>query len=129
MLHRCEWTVFKSPEPDKPLYFYSAMLYRTLEPFYFEWMKLITRTVNMLAEPVDQGNFTPGVALPQWKTPVKMCPLSHENFLFNRRDDLDQSVNLWNDSVDQRDRMVGIMLDLLRSEGCPPEQFERLGLT
>lgn len=124
-----EWTIFKSPEGDKPLYFYSAMLYRTLEPFYYEWLKLITRKAETLAEPVEHGHFIPGVALPQWKTPVKMRALSHENFLFNRRNDPDQVDNLWGSEARQRDRMVSLMVDLLKTEGCPPDQFERLALT
>lgn len=123
-----EWTVFKSPEHDQPLFYYSAMLYRTLEPFYFEWLKLLSRRVNMLADPVDQGFFIPGAALPQWKIPVQMKPLSRENFLFNRGEDPDQNDNRWESDAAQRDRMVGILTDLLRQEGCPPEQFERLGL-
>jgi arylsulfatase A-like enzyme len=123
-----EWTAFKSPEGDGALYSYSALIYRTLEPFYFEWLKLMNRSVSSLAEPEGQGHFIPGASLPQWKIPIKMRPLSRENFLFNRRDDPGQERNLWNDEAGQQKRLLETMVELIRLEGAPPEQYERLGL-
>jgi hypothetical protein len=105
------------------------MLFRTLEPFYMEWMKLITRSISSVAQPVAHDYYIPNASLPQWKMPIEMKPLSHQDFLFNRRDDPAQNDNLWDSgSAAERQRMVDAMVDLLKQEGCPPEQFARLGL-
>jgi len=109
------WTLLKSPERDGPLFSYSPGVFKSL-------------TADTLKVPVAQGHFIPGVALPQWQVPVVQAPLSYENFLFNRRDDPDQTVNLWDREPGERGRMLGLLTDLLRAEGAPPEQYERLGL-
>jgi arylsulfatase A-like enzyme len=123
-----EWTLFKSPEPGTPLHSYSAMLFRTLEPVYLEWVKLLTQSASSLSEPVDQGYFIPGASLPQWKMPVEIRPLSTTDFLFNRVIDPGQEHNLWEEELEQRERMLNVMRRLLDEEGAPPEQYVRLGL-
>jgi hypothetical protein len=60
--------------------------------------------------------------------PLAIQPLSREDFLFNRADDPQQAINLWYSEPQQRERMLGILRDLLSTEGAPPEQYERLGL-
>jgi arylsulfatase A-like enzyme len=123
-----EWTIFKSPVPGEPLFSYSSMLFRTLEPFYFEWLKLLDQSISSVAQPVDQGYFIPGADLPQWKMPIEMRPLSQENFLFNRREDPEQNANLWENDPGQRKRMLDVLRALVEEEGAPPEQYTRLGL-
>jgi hypothetical protein len=89
-------------------------------------------TADTLAKPVEQDFFIPGVEYPQWKTPVglplKLPPLSYDDFLFNRREDPEQVQNLWPQEARQRERMLDVMREILDEEGCPPEQYERFDL-
>jgi arylsulfatase A-like enzyme len=110
-----EWTLFKSPTGDAPLYAYSALLQRSLE-------------VAELEEPVGQGLFIPGVRFPQWRLPVRREPLSREDFLFNRVADPGQERNLWDAEPEQRRRMLRLLHRLVEREGAPDEQLARLGL-
>jgi arylsulfatase A-like enzyme len=111
-----EWTIFKSPQNDGPLYSYSAAIYRS-------------QNVQSAVQPARSGHYIPGAALPQWQVPLSMQPLSRVDFLFNRVDDPRQAVNLWEDEPRQRERMLGILRELLSGEGAPPEQYARLGLS
>jgi arylsulfatase A-like enzyme len=111
-----EWTIFKSPEHDGPLYYYSSMVFQTL-------------TAYSTALPTGSGHFVPNVDLPQWQVPVRIEPLSRENFFFARSDDPGQTRNLWKTASAQRRRMLDVLRDLLAEEGTPPEQYTRLGLT
>jgi len=110
-----EWTIFKSPERDGPLFSYSPSLFKSLE-------------ADTLVPPIDQGSFVPGARFPQWKVPVRHRPRSRENFLFHRTEDPAQSRNRWEDDRRQRARMLDVLHGLLADEGTPPEQYERLGL-
>ncbi|MCI0395629.1 MAG: sulfatase [Chloroflexi bacterium] len=110
-----EWTLFKSPERDEPLYVYSSLLFQSL----------LARAV---AVPVDQGYFISGVDFPQWQVPIKIRSLSRENFLFHRSDDPGQTQNLWPAEPGQRQRMLDLLCHLLAQEGTPSEQYARLGL-
>jgi arylsulfatase A-like enzyme len=110
-----EWTIFKSPPNDGPLYSYSAAIYRSQD-------------VQSAVAPTSSGYFIPGAKLPQWQVPLTIQPLSRENFLFNRINDPQQATNLWDSEPGQRERMLGVLRDLLSSEGTPSEQYERLGL-
>lgn len=116
-----DWTIIKAPERDGPLYSYSTLQFRSL-------------TYDNLAPPVGSGHFIPGVELPQWQVPLHDRPAittgmhSSENFLFNRREDPDQKTNLWDQEPAQRERMMGVMRDLMALEGAPLEQYERLAI-
>jgi arylsulfatase A-like enzyme len=110
-----EWTLFKSPEKDGPLYYYSAAIYKS-------------KTADSIARATGSGHFIPHVDLPQWQAPPKVQVFSRENFLFNRRKDPRQTENLWDSEPEQRERMLAILRTLMESEGVPQEQHERLGL-
>ena len=114
-----EWTLFKSPErlSGDPLFAYSTKWFRSL-------------LAKEIGEPVASGKFVPGVEVPQWKFPVemRMRPRTTENFLYNRLDDPGQTKNLWNSNSPERGRLLTRLREMLDDEGCPPEQFERLGL-
>ena len=116
-----DWTIIKAPDHDGPLYSYSTLQFRSL-------------TYDNLALPVGAAFFIPGVDLPQWQVPlhdrfpITTAMHSRENLLFNRRDDPRQTRNLWDDQPAQRQRMLGVMRDLMVSEGAPLEQYERLGV-
>lgn len=110
-----EWTLFKSPEWDGPLYYYSSMIFKTLAD-------------DSVSPPVEQGYFIPDVALPQWRVPAVVRPLSRQNFLFHRAEDPSQTRNLWDDLPVQRERMLDVLRQVLDQEGIPVEQCVRLGL-
>lgn len=110
-----EWTIFKSPTGDAPLYAYSSLLFESL----------VHRGIEV---PVGQGRFLRDVELPQWRIPVTHEPRCREDFLFNRRDDPGQVRNLWADEPAQRERMLEVLRRLVEQEGAPAEQLRRLGL-
>lgn len=110
-----EWTVFKAPEQQEALFSYTPQLHKSL-------------TVENVRRAVASGSFIPGVEYPQWKIPIDKEPFSRQDFLFNRLEDPEQEHNLWNDAPEQRARMLGVLKELIREEGAPPEQFARLGL-
>jgi arylsulfatase A-like enzyme len=119
-----DWSLFKSPVDDRGLFIYSSVIYR---PLVVD-SQVGSQIVTDVTVPADSGNFVPGSPFPQWKTPMKIAPRNLENFLFNRRTDPGQTQNLWATDVPQRERMLGILRDILKKEGAPPEQWERLGL-
>ncbi len=119
-----EWTLLKSPMPNRPLYLYSTAIFRPL---------IVDNPVDgRLAKPpnrpVDQGFFDPTVDFPMWKIPIQVDPRTTENFLFDRVNDPGQTSNLWDHASDQRERMLSLVRDLMDEEGYPAEQLERLGL-
>lgn len=118
-----EWTLFKSPEADGPLNYYSPMVYKAISD----------TLVDTVVTPSDQGHFIPGVEIPQWQVPVEINPRSlhahaRDDALYCRRRDPEQTDNLWHDEPDQRDRMLALLCRLMASEGAPREQYARLGL-
>jgi arylsulfatase A-like enzyme len=110
-----EWTIFKAPTGAAPLYSYSSLLVESLD-------------IDGLAAPVGEGRFLPGVSLPQWRIPVEVEPLTRSDYLFRRSTDPGQTENLWAAEPAQRERMLGLVRELIGREGAPPEQLERLGL-
>ena len=111
-----EWTIFKSPAADGPLNMYSTMLFQSL------------LTNDPLHQPESLGDYVPGAAYPRMRIPIEFPALSYEDFLFHTAEDAQQTTNLWNEAPDQRARMTRLLVELIRSEGAPPEQFTRLGL-
>jgi arylsulfatase A-like enzyme len=109
------WTLFKSPPGDGPLFAYSSL--------FFE-----SNQVADAAGSIGSGRFIPGVAVPQWQIPVSRVCRSHEDMLFDRRADPGQTRNLWDEEPEERERMLGLLLELVEREGAPPEQLDRLGL-
>jgi hypothetical protein len=110
-----EWTLFKSPENEGPLYYYSSAIFQSL-------------IANSVSPAEDSGYFIPGVDLTQWRVPVGAEALSRKDFLFHRAEDPGQKKNLWKSEPQQRDRMLKVIRDLLIQEGAPKEQYERLGI-
>lgn len=109
-------TLFKSPRPENaPLFSYSTMAFMSL-------------TEDTAAPPVDQGRYLSGVPYPLWKTPVETVPRSTENLLYDRRNDPDQRHDLWNEVPEVRARLLARVVETLRTQEVPEEQFERLGL-
>ena len=119
-----EWTLFRAPVEGKPLFVYSTMINRPL---------LVDNPVDGRVgrppeAPVDQGRFDRTVDLPMWKIPMKVDTRTGANFLFYRRKDPEQKVNLWDAEPEQRQRMLELAHRLMDEEGFPEEQLERLGM-
>lgn len=104
------WSLFKSPVDDRSLFIYSSLIYRSLVVD----SQVGSQIVTDVTVPAESGNFVPGSQFPQWKTPMKIAPRNLENFLFNRRDDPGQTKNLWATNVEQRERMLDVLRDILR---------------
>jgi arylsulfatase A-like enzyme len=109
-----QWTLFKSPEQDGPLYYYSSMI--------------MPGVARQSVSGIEYGYFLPDVDLPQWKVPTKIKPLSQENFLFQRQEDQNQAHNLWSREPGQQKRMLDLLHTLLEQAATPAEQYTRLGL-
>jgi arylsulfatase A-like enzyme len=114
-----EWTLFKSPEHEGPLYYYSSLVFDPGPGVSLP---------GTVSSPAGQGHFIPGVELAQWQVPTRSRPRTWESFLFHRSEDPEQSRNLWDEQPDQRRRMLDLLRELLDQEGAPPEQYTRLGL-
>jgi arylsulfatase A-like enzyme len=115
-----EWTLIKAPAQDRPLYAYSSSIFQSL-------------VIDSVELPTSSGHFIPDVALPQWQIPVDprhaiSNALSDTDYLFHRTVDPGQDHNLWDQDVEQRERMCNLLTSMLRDLGTPSEQFERLGL-
>lgn len=85
----------------------------------------------------ESGNFIPDVIMPQWKIPVPpilgvagLGPLKKTNvhYLFDRKKDPNFQNNLSGllEGQELEDKMIAKMIEVLKEEGCPPEQFKRL---
>ena len=119
-----EWSLFKAPVEDKPLFAYSTMINRPL----IVDNPVDGRVGRMPDPPVDQGRFDPTIPLPLWKMQITIDPRTNENFLFHRSRDPGQTINLWDKDTAERDRLLALMHRMITDEGAPPEQFDRLGL-
>lgn len=120
-----DWTLFKSPVENKPLFTYSTAIY---QPLIVD-NPIDGRVGAMPNQPVDNDFYDPTVPYPMWKTPVTIDPRTNENFLFSRRHDPEQKNNLWDSHVDVRRQMLVLLKQLLDEEGYPAEQLDRLGLS
>lgn len=119
-----EWSLFKAPVDGEALHTYSTMINRPL----IVDNPVDGRVGRLPDPPVDQGYFDPTVKLPLWKMPINIDPRTHENFLFNRKTDPAQEINLWDSEPEQRERLLQTLRELIAVEGAPPEQLQRLGL-
>ena len=120
-----EWTLFCSPLKDKQLYNYSTMI---LRPLIVD-NPVDGRVGDMPNKPVSQDFYDDTVPYPLWKMPIKIDPRTHENFLFNRRKDPEQTNNLWDVDINKRNELLILMRAILDEEGYPIEQLDRLNLT
>lgn len=119
-----EWTLFKSPVKDKPIFTYSTAIY---QPLIVD-NPIDGRVGPIPNAPIDNDFYDSTVPYPMWKTPVVIDPRTYENFLFNRKDDPNQENNLWHSHPAQRIRMLKKLKTMLDEEGYPAEQLERLDL-
>lgn len=120
-----DWTLFRSPIKDQPLFTYSTSIFRPL----IVDNPVDGRVGRPPEPPAEQGYFDGSVNLPMWKTPITIDPRTHENHLYNRKTDPEQKDNLWDSEPAQRQHMLAMARKLMDAEGYPPEQLVRLGMT
>lgn len=119
-----DWTLFKSPVPDKPLFTYSTQIY---QPLIVD-NPIDGRVGAMPTQPIENAYFDATVPYPMWKTPITIDPRTYDDFLFNRKTDPAQQNSVWNENTEVRAKLLADLKNGLVDEGCPPEQFERLDL-
>ena len=148
--HLTTWdtTYIRGFNSKKPLHWYSSSFSMFMSPSVISSLgevlgvnikyEVAENMVAQLAKQVDSGFFIPGVVFPQWKVPIPSAFLSamvdskgqKQNYLFNRKEDPNFQNNLADneDYKELEQNMIQKMRDILKKEGCPPEQFERLML-
>lgn len=75
----------------------------------------------------EAGRFIPGVDAPVWKIPVGDVPPT-KPFLIEHAPDPNHQPNLLAERPEIAAHLLDQFAGILREEGCPPEQWERLGL-
>lgn len=86
------------------------------------------------AEQIEMGAFIPGVDVPVWKLPWRAGRFvggrqQAASVLYARQDPMFVESNRFESDLPLRKRTQDLLRDLMASEGTPPEQYARLGLT
>ena len=96
------------------------------------------RLLKRFVKRIESGKFIPGVTIPQWKIPIPpflfgggfSAEEQQKNYLFDRKSDPGFQNNIAgnDDAGDLEEKMIAKIIEALKEEGCPPEQFSRLML-
>jgi predicted AlkP superfamily pyrophosphatase or phosphodiesterase len=96
------------------------------------------RLLKRFVKKIESGKFIPGITIPQWKIPIPpflfgggLKPEEQQkNYLFNRKKDPGFQNNIAgkDETGDLEQKMTAKLIEALKEEGCPPEQFSRLML-
>lgn len=101
-----EHVLLQGADGSKPLYHYSAVHGRP----------------DAVA-----GKFIPGVDWPVWRMETS-GGLGMPSILYRKNDPLFNETNIIGEHLDIADAMRRRLHDIVETDGCPPEQFERLGI-
>lgn len=101
-----EWVLLQGADGSKPLYSYSAVYGRP---------------------DAESGKFMPGVDWPLWRMEQKV-KLDMPSILYRKDDPLFREKNVIAECPDVADRLRRKLREAVSEDGCPPEQFERLGI-
>ncbi|MCP4760897.1 MAG: sulfatase [archaeon] len=95
--------------------------------------------INRFTKKMESGLYIPGVKIPQWKINIPSAVIAtmfsskykEDCFLFDRKKDPNFQNNLagTEEGAKIEHQMVDKLIKVLKEEGAPPEQFERLMLT
>lgn len=149
-------TYIRDYDRSKPIYVYSSSFPLMISPSGVSSMaeyigiKLDHEAVAKLLEDtykrMESGFFIPGVKIPQWKIPMPAAlfrrvkderggsaPVKKRamrNYLFDRNKDPNFQNNLAGtpEGRELESKMIARLIEALKEEGCPPEQFARLNL-
>jgi hypothetical protein len=75
----------------------------------------------------EAGKFIPGVDCQVWRD-TRQSGLNLPSILYKRDDPLFNEKNIIADRPDIADAMRKRLRDMISVDGCPPEQYDRLGL-
>ncbi len=78
-------------------------------------------------EEITSGRYISDVPYPVWRIPMSRQG-TEPSILVSRTDPVGKERNLIDSDPDLARRMRNLLVSLMRDEGSPPEQFERLGL-
>lgn len=104
-----EHVLLQGANTDAPLYWYSALM------------------DGSCSGEATAGKFIPGVGCPVWRIP-RGSNFDFPSILYRRDDPLFDERNIIDEQPDAAARLRKRLRDLISEEGCPPEQFDRLGL-
>ena len=104
-----EHVLLQGANSRAPLYWYSAML-----------------NIPCTGEPVA-GRFIPGVECPVWRIP-RASAFDFPSILCRRDDPLFNEESIIDREPDTASNLRKKLRAVIEADGCPPEQFDRLGL-
>jgi arylsulfatase A-like enzyme len=113
------YVYMRAPEPaNQPLNQYTLMPSHMWHPFSVEELQAME-----LAPPF---NFTQGCQTMRIPATSLINPYIYGSLLFDLESDPQQQSPLADAAIERR--MIGLLLNLMRQNDAPPEQYERLGL-
>ncbi len=141
-------TYIRGFNPRKPINVYTSVFPLSLSPSVISGIserygikiefEQYEKLLGSMYENVESGLFIPGVKIPQWKIPLpsfyfagkapaKECK---QNYLFDRKKDPNFQNNLAGtpEGKEMEDKMIKKLIQVMKEEDSPPEQFVRLML-
>ena len=132
----------------KNLYWYSSIFPMLMSPDVISGYgdvlgvnvpyELAEQMIEQMVKNVESGFFIPGVNIPQWKIPIPTMFISgglkarqqKQCYLFDRKNDPNFQNNLAGkeEAKELELEMIAKIIEVMKKEGCPPEQFKRLML-
>jgi hypothetical protein len=103
-----DYVLLQGPDGEAPLYSYSAMM-------------------QSPCPEAQSGKYIHGVDCPVWKIPLS-GRFSFPSIMYKKDDPLFAEKNIINEHSEIAERLRKRLRDQLTQDGCPPEQFDRLGL-
>ncbi|MHA1293187.1 MAG: sulfatase [Promethearchaeota archaeon] len=149
-VHLTTWntTYIRGFDGSKPLFWYSSIFPMIMSPGVISGYgeiygikikyEIAEKMVEQMAKKVESGFFIPGIKIPHWKIPIPSIFFSggfsgmsqKQNYLFDRKEDPGFQNNLAGTKEGEalEKMMIAKLIEVMKEEGCPPEQFARLML-
>jgi arylsulfatase A-like enzyme len=103
-----EYVLSQGWEPDQPLYAYSY--------------------VQGGGPDAEAGKYIPGVDWPVWRTPRGKAEKGFPSILYRRDDPVFREKNVIAEKPEIAEKLRKKLREVLTKDGCPAEQFDRLGI-
>ncbi|MFX0137021.1 MAG: sulfatase, partial [Candidatus Hodarchaeota archaeon] len=143
-----DYTYIRGFNINKPLFYYSSSYPLMLSPGTLTRFSEIfgqklsydktEELIQSFAKQIESGHFIPGVKIPQWKIPAPVflamgggrSKVNKQNYLFDRKKDPNFQNNLAGtpETEELEKKILAKLIEILKKEGCPPEQYKRLML-
>ena len=142
-------TYIRGFDAKKPLFWYTCSYPLVMSPASISVIAEVfglkinyetaeTMLKNMIFDNIQSGLFMPEIKIPQWKIPVpanffsggRSTKEQKQNYLFDRKKDPNFQNNLAGKDLakELEANMIKKMIEIMKEEGTPPEQFRRLML-